>query len=279
MADAMKPVQGVVRWRPLLSVRIQRAVLSVHLWRGVVGLAIVTVLWQFASDVGLPILKNIPKPTEVLDRWIYVAQTDKYWMSWLSSFLRVAVGFLVAQLIGIPLAMAMALSRTSYGTMFPVFEILRPIPPLAWVPASILFWPTWEMSITFVTFLGAFYTVVINVLGGVRAIDPAYIRAALSLGAKPRHVFWRIMIPAILPSVLTGMTVGIGITWEVVVAAEMIGGNMERGGLGFFTWESYTGGSFPQIIIGMISIGIAGYLSSAIVRKAGDRLMPWRKLF
>jgi NitT/TauT family transport system permease protein len=159
--------------------------------------------------------------------------------------------------------------------------VLRPIPPLAWVPASLIFWPTNEMSIAFVTFLGAFFTIVINVLGGARTIDVRYLRAAQSMGANNWHLFWRIILPGILPSIFTGAAVGMGITWEVVVAAEMIsgGGTQGGGGLGFFIWNSYMGGSMPQIVVGMISIGIAGYLSSSVIRMIGHRAMPWRHLF
>jgi len=145
----------------------------------------------------------------------------------------------------------------------------------------LIFWPTNEMSIAFVTFLGAFFTIVINVLGGARAIDIRYLRAAQSMGASNSDLFWRIILPGTLPSIFTGAAVGMGITWEVVVAAEMIsgGGTQGGGGLGFFIWNSYMGGSLPQIVVGMISIGIAGYLSSSAIRMIGDRAMPWRKLF
>ena len=164
---------------------------------------------------------------------------------------------------------------------FPPFEILRPIPPLAWVPASIIFWPTTELSIAFVTFLGAFFTIVINVLGGARAIDIQYLRAAQSMGASQWDLFRRIILPGTLPSIFTGAAVGMGITWEVVLAAEMIsgGGGVAGGGLGFFIWSSYMGGAMEQVIVGMISIGIAGYLSSSLIRYLGTVSMPWRRLF
>jgi NitT/TauT family transport system permease protein len=137
------------------------------------------------------------------------------------------------------------------------------------------------MSIAFVTFLGAFFTIVINVLGGARTIDVRYLRAVQSMGASQWDLFWRIILPGTLPSIFTGAAVGMGITWEVVVAAEMIsgGGTQGGGGLGFFIWNSYMGGSLPQIVVGMISIGIAGYLSSTLIRMIGRSAMPWRKLF
>jgi NitT/TauT family transport system permease protein len=137
------------------------------------------------------------------------------------------------------------------------------------------------MSIAFVTFLGAFFTIVINVLGGARTIDIQYLRAAQSMGASQWGLFTRIILPGTLPSIFIGAAVGMGITWEVVLAAEMIsgGGQQAGGGLGFFIWSSYMGGAMEQIIVGMISIGLAGYLSSSLIRYLGYISMPWRRLF
>jgi NitT/TauT family transport system permease protein len=206
-----------------------------------------------------------------------------YWTSWYMSFFRVMGGFIAAMLIGIPFGLALAVSRTAYGTFFPTFEVLRPIPPLAWVPASIIFWPTQELSITFVTFLGAFYTIVINVLGGARSIDQRYFQAAQSMGSSSWDIFRRVILPGTLPSIVVGSAVGMGITWEVVVAAEMISGGGSQaagggGGLGFFIWNSYVGGSYEQIVVGMISIGIAGYLSSELLRALGKYVTPWLRV-
>src|SRR5256886_17164910 len=139
-------------------------------------------------------------------------------------------GFCAAMRTATPSGVARAGSRTAYGVGFPVFEVLRPIPPLAWVPASIIFWPTQELAITFITFLGAFYTIVINVLGGARSIDVRYFQAAQSMGSSRWDIFRRIILPGTLPSIVVGSAVGMGITWEVVVAAEKIsrGGRQAR---------------------------------------------------
>ena len=101
------------------------------------------------------------------------------------------------------------------------------------------------------------------------------------MGASQWDLFRKIILPGVLPSIFTGAAVGMGITWEVVLAAEMIsgGGTQGGGGLGFFIWSSYIGGSLEQIIVGMISIGIAGYLSSSAIRMLGHYFMPWRRLF
>jgi NitT/TauT family transport system permease protein len=172
----------------------------------------------------------------------------------------------------------MAVSKTFNSLWFPSFEVLRPIPPLAWVPVAIIFWPTQELSIGFVTFLGAFFTVVINVVGGAKSIDGRFFQAAQAMGASQWDIFRRVVLPATLPSIVVGSSVGMGITWNVVVAAEMIsggGGSGSGGGLGFFIWNSYVGGSYEQIVVGMISIGIAGYACSELLRALGGFATPW----
>ncbi len=277
-------------------------------WRGAIAIVVFLLLWEMGSlskvwikwesfewlrntltamgfkPAYLPWVGAIPAPTEVLHAWQGVIRDPGYWQSWYMSLFRVMAGFIAAMLIGIPFGLLLAVSRTAHGVGFPVFEVLRPIPPLAWVPASIIFWPTQEMSIAFVTFLGAFYTIVINVVGGARAIDLRYFQAARSMGSSQRDIFWRIILPGTLPSIMVGSAVGMGITWEVVVAAEMISGGGSQiggtsgGGLGFFIWNSYVGGSYEQIVVGMISIGIAGFLSSELLRWLGHRVTPWLRL-
>jgi len=261
--------------------------------RAVIAIVVTLIFWEVTSRFGewtgiqIPFMHVIPPPTRVLAAWYTLIGDAGYWQSWYLSFLRVLAGFGVAMLIGIPFGMFLALSRIFYQISFPPFEVLRPIPPLAWVPAAILFWPTQELSIAFITFLGAFYTIVINVIGGARSIDARYVQSAISMGASRWTVFRRIILPSTLPSIIVGAAVGMGITWEVVVAAEMISGGGSSmgqgagsgtgGGLGFFIWNSYTGGSYEQIVVGMISIGIAGYISSSAIRAFGNLIAPWLK--
>ena len=267
--------------------RLQKLLGIKKLWRGIFAVVTFVVFWEICSSwkewfgYQIPWIGMVPPPSDVLAAWMIVLPKPGYWQSWYMSFLRVFEGFIAAMIVGIPFGLGLAVNRYFRGIFFPPFEILRPIPPLAWVPASLIFWPTQELSIAFVTFLGAFFTIVINVLGGARSIDTRYLRAAQSMGASQWDLFWRIILPGTLPSIFTGAAVGMGITWEVVLAAEMIsGGGMQGGGgLGFFIWSSYVGFNLEQIVVGMISIGIAGYLSSSAIRIIGEFSMPWRRLF
>jgi len=286
---------------------LKKVLSNPELWRGAASIAVFLILWEIGSRskqwmapeffsafkellgaMGfkkdyLPWVGAVPAPSAVLQSWIGVLADAGYWQSWYMSFFRVMGGFVTAMIIGIPFGLMLAVSRVSHGIAFPVFEVLRPIPPLAWVPASIIFWPTQESAIIFITFLGAFYTIVINVLGGARSIDVRYFQAAQSMGSSRWDMFRRIVLPGTLPSIVVGSAVGMGITWEVVVAAEMISGGGSQiggtsgGGLGFFIWNSYIGGSYEQIVVGMISIGIAGYASSEMLRWLGRYATPWLK--
>jgi NitT/TauT family transport system permease protein len=267
--------------------QLRRTFLSRATLRAIVSLATFVVLWEIGArskqwfGVAMPWIGNVPAPSAVFAAWGHLLTDRGYWQSWYMSLERVLSGFLIAMVVGIPLGLLMAVSRTFNGISFPVFEVLRPIPPLAWVPASIIFWPTQELSITFVTFLGAFFTVVINVIGGARSIDVRYFQAARAMGASQWDVFRRIVLKGTIPSIVVGASVGMGITWNVVVAAEMISGGGGQsaggsgGGLGFFIWNSYVGGSYEQIVVGMISIGIAGYACSEVLRRVGVLFTPW----
>ncbi|MEW6437606.1 MAG: ABC transporter permease [Pseudomonadota bacterium] len=290
MADIAGRVTSESQTRPPRTLRWRNPFLALGTRRALISVAVTLIIWELGATSGtwlghaLPVLGAVPSPVAVARAWAQLIRDPGYWQSWYWSSLRVLLGFTAAMIVGISFGLLLAINKTFRGIAFPVFELLRPIPPLAWVPASIIFWPTQELSIDFVIFLGAFYTIVINVVGGARAIDIRLIQAARSMGASRANIFRRIILPGVLPSICTGIEVGIGITWEVVIAAEMISGGgsggatSSGGGLGFFIWNSYIGGSYPDIIVGMFSIGIAGYLSSAAVRLIETRITPWRRL-
>jgi len=244
--------------------------------RGVSTIVVFCVLWQLVVYYKVPYLMNLPRPLDVAANAMASASATDYWINWGLSLMRIFIGFIAAQVIGIPLGLAMGISRTFKECTFPIFEILRPIPPIAWIPVAILFWPTRELSIYFLVFIGAFYIQVINVIQGVSNISVNVKWAAYSLGAKPQDIFWRILLPGSLPSIITGMTVGMGVAWNVLIAAEMIAA---QGGLGRSTWESYTNHNIPYIVVGMASIGLAGSLCSVLLRWLGNRTMPWTKKF
>jgi NitT/TauT family transport system permease protein len=268
-----------------MSARFALQTRGTTLRRGALGVLVVLALWQVTTQldewtgVAVPMMARLPAPTAVFADFTRLATLPGYWSSWSLSLQRVFLGFVMALLIGGGLGLLMATRPSFRRAVFPVFETLRPIPPLAWVPLAIIFWPTQELSITYVTFLGAFFPIVLNTVGGAQEIDRRHILAARSMGATRQVIFRRVVLPSTLPSLVTGAAVGMGITWEVVVAAELISGGGEAtggGGLGFLVWNAYQGNDLPRVVVAMISLGVAGYLSSSLVRVLGRRLMPWK---
>src|SRR3569832_571938 len=154
-------------------------------WRGAIDIVGFFVAWHFFVKLGVPEFKDIASPFDVLNTFLtrYINNSE-YWSSWVSSSKRVLYGFLIAQLLGIPLGLLLGTREVFHNMVYPVIEILRPIPPLAWVPISILFWPTTESSIIFICFIGAFFIIVINVHDAVRSIKQEHIWLAQSLGTN-----------------------------------------------------------------------------------------------
>ena len=251
---------------------IRKKIANIALVRGISSIIGFIIFWEICVFLGVPIIGNVPAPSDVVKTLLEQLVSVDYWISWKDSMIRIFIGFIIAQIIGVPLGLFLGANQKARELIFPIFEIMRPVPPLAWVPVAIIFWPTSEMSMIFVTFLGAFFTVVLNIVEGITSIDVRYIRAAYSLGSSRQDIFWRVLLPASLPSVVVGMTVGMGITWAVVVAAEMIATST---GLGYLTWRGFVSGRFPMIVVGMISIGVAGYISSALIRTVGGFFTPW----
>jgi NitT/TauT family transport system permease protein len=244
-------------------------------WRGGVAVTGFLLLWEMLVRLRAPGFAEIPGFVEVSrEFWSQYLVSPRYWSSWLVSFERVGYGFAMAQLLGIPLGLLLGTRRAFHEVVYPVVELLRPIPPLAWVPLSILFWPTAELSIVFITFIGPFFIIVINVHDSVRGIRKEHLWLARSLGASRGQIFRRIVLPCVIPSIAVGMTLGIAVAWNVVIAAEMIASDA---GLGRLTWEGYVSHTATTVVIGMASIGLAGYLSTLVVSYAERKMMPWRK--
>jgi NitT/TauT family transport system permease protein len=276
VSESRNVVQRPTKSTPARLKILLKKVFNFRSLRGVVSILVFAALWQLVVYYKVPYLKNLPYPRDVAYDAGTAALTSDYWIHWGKSLMRIFIGFIAAQIVGIPLGLAMGISKTFKQFTFPLFEILRPIPPIAWIPLAILFWPTRELSIYFLVFIGAFYIQVINVIQGVSNISVNLKWAAFSLGAEPKDIFWRILLPGSLPSIITGMTVGMGVAWNVLIAAEMIAA---KGGLGRTTWEAYTNHNIPFIVVGMVSIGLAGSLCSVLVRWVGKKAMPWTKKF
>jgi NitT/TauT family transport system permease protein len=175
--------------------------------------------------------------------------------------------------LGVPLGILLGWNRTARDFVFPLLEIIRPIPPLAWVPLAILVLSAQGAAMIFLTFLAAFFVTVLNTMLGVASIDEAYIRAAYCLGSNRRDVLLNVIVPGALPYIFTGLQIAMGVAWFSLVAGEMIAG---EAGLGYLILNAYTQLQTVTVVIGMITLGCVGYVSSAIVRRIGTGLMAWQ---
>jgi ABC-type nitrate/sulfonate/bicarbonate transport system permease component len=246
-----------------------------------VGFALFLGFWYLTVEVWkLPRFAQMPGPTDVITEWlspdpsyglsIYSPEYYQHiWVSWR----RVSIAFLLATATGVPLGLFLGWSQRFKDYVFPVFELLRPIPPLAWVPLAIIMFQGSETPIVFLTFLASFYATTLNTMLGVESIDVSFVRAAYCLGAKRPQVFWHVIVPGAMPFIFTGLQISVGVAWFSLVAGEMVSGQY---GLGYLINTSYTMVQYPTMVIGMITLGLVGYLTSAAVRMLGNYLMRWR---
>ncbi len=243
---------------------------------GIVSIGGVLLFWYLATRYKLDFyvrFNNIPAPGDVLHKIVEVNQSTKFLNNVGISVRRILLGFMVATLLAVILGIAIGRYQVVRGLFMPALEIFRPIPAIAWVPMSIMLWPSNEVSIVFITFLGAFFPILLNTIHGVESIDPVLIRAARSLGAKEPRLLISVVFPAVLPHVFTGLAVGMGVAWVSLIAAEMISGQF---GVGYFTWEAYSLISYSAIALGMITIGMLGLLCSSAIRATARLCMPWQ---
>ncbi|MCG6888153.1 MAG: ABC transporter permease subunit [Gammaproteobacteria bacterium] len=246
-----------------------------------IGFAFFLGFWMLSVEVWqLPRFVDMPGPTEVFTEWFsedpyygLSVYTPEYYKHIGISLRRIAFAFFLATGLGVPLGLFLGWSKTFREFIFPLFEVLRPIPVLAWVPLAIIIFSGSETPVVFLTFLASFFATTLNTMLGVESIDESYSRAAYCLGASRWQTFVHVVIPGAMPYIFTGLQISIGVAWFSLVAGEMVSGQY---GLGYVINTAYMMIEYPKIIIGMITLGVVGYTTSAMVRMMGDYLMQWR---
>jgi NitT/TauT family transport system permease protein len=254
--------------------QLKKNLMNWSLVRKILGLVLFILLWTFIVQF-TGYFSQLPSPKAV-SLALFQLNIDKVSIEIFRSFYRVLAGFAFGILIGFPVGVAIGYSRVANGLLFPAFEMIRPIPPMAWIPLSVLFFLEIESQIIFLTFYGAFFPMVYNTMGGISEVDIRLPRAAMSLGVSRRSMLWKIILPAAMPQIFTGLKLAIGITWILVVAAEMIA---SKGGLGYWVWYHHIVMDYPMVILGMGIIGLSGALCSVGIGFVGDYFMKWRRIF
>lgn len=237
-----------------------------------ISIAIWYILARFKINLGFISFVNVPSPVAVVKALVNFVQLPDAFNHLKSSVLRVIAGFILAGVVGVLLGLVIGRSRLTASLLLPPLEVLRPIPAVAWIPLAILMFPSSEISMIFITFLGALFPILLNTIHGVEGVDPRLIASAKSLGGTRLAIFTEVVIPAALPNIITGLAIGMGTCWFCLVTAEMISGQL---GIGYFTWESFTLQNYADIVVGMLLIGALGMFSSALIRLIGKRLTPW----
>ena len=225
-------------------------------------IAFLVVLWWWrVAESGSVIF---PAPAQVVTATLDLAREGTLWMHIGASLFRVGSGFFLAVAFAIPLGLWMGWVRGAYITLNPLFQMLRPISPIAWIPLAILWFGVGDLSPIFLIFLSSVFPMIVQTVSGVHTIERRYLWAAANFGVSRYTLFRRVVIPAVLPQMIVGMRIGLGVAWLVVVAAEMIA---LRSGLGYLIIDSRNAGNrYDLVIAGMIIIGVIGLMLDGLMR-------------
>ncbi len=254
-------------WRRLLA-QVQ------HFWL----LVVFIVVWQAISTFGVrynPQLDvMLPPPTAVFSAAVDLMQRGVLLTHVFDSLYRVLLAVGTASVIGIPLGLAMGWFPRFRSTVDPLLEFVRPIPPLAWIPLSILWFGIGDTQIVYIIFLAAFFPIVLNSMAGARDIDTYLVRAGQSLGARPGELFKTVVLPAAMPNIFTGVRIGLGIGWMALVAGELVAAPT---GLGYMINNARTLFRSDYILLGMVLIGVLGLALDFLMRRLALLIMPWHR--
>ena len=269
----------VAGWKPRANNWYEWIIQKFFTWqvfRGLSGVAIFFLVWYFLTSLYIPPrFEFIPNPLYLFTQWISPSPENGisifspvYYRHIFVSMARVYAAFALATALGVPLGLMLG-----WNKVFSVVELLRPIPPLAWVPLAVLMLYGVEMPVIFVTMMAGFFATVLNSYLGVVSIDQTYFRAAACLGFNRWKIFTKVIVPGALPFIFTGLQIAMGVAWFSLVGGEIIAG---KSGLGFLIFEAYQNIQLVNIFIAMITLGSIGYLSSVLIRHLGNRLMIWQ---
>lgn len=272
LAAAAQSRPAALRPSPLL--RKSREAAAVIL-PPLIGLVVLLGVWEIAcSQPGA----MLPGPIKVVrDTWELIANpffdhggTDKglFWHL-AASLKRVALGFSLSASIGILLGVIIGQSRLAMRALDPIFQVLRTVPPLAWLPISLAAFKAADPSAIFVIFITSVWPIILNTAVGVRNIPQDYRNVAAVLRLSPLEFFVRIVLPSSVPYIFTGLKIGIGLSWLAIVAAEMLIGGV---GIGFFIWDAWNSSLMSEIILALVYVGLVGFMLDRVITLIGKKV-------
>lgn len=238
-------------------------------------LAVLFIAWEVASRSDPDLALMLPPPTEILSAGAQLMREGSLQRDIMASLQRVFMALGVAALIGLPLGLLIGMSKRMAWFFEPIISFFRPIPPLAWIPLSIVWLGVSESQNVFIIFLGAFFPILLNSVQGVRQVDAQLVRAAKTLGASPLSIALTVLIPGALPSIFVGFRVGTGIAWMALVAGEIVAASS---GLGYLIMQGRMLFRPDFIIVGMVVIGLIGLALDFVLRVAQKGIMRWEQI-
>ncbi|MCR4523072.1 nitrate/nitrite transport system permease protein [Bosea sp. BE271] len=244
----------------------------VNLLPPLITVALILLFWQLAAAGPQ---SSLPPPTKIWEEAKDLIVEPFYWagsqdigLGWriLVSLQRVAIGFSLAAVVGVLLGALVGQSVWAMRGLDPVFQVLRTVPPLAWLPLSLAAFRDSQPSAIFVIFITAIWPVIINTAVGIRNIPQDYRNVAQVLRLNQIEFFYKIMVPSAAPYIFTGLRIGVGLSWLAIVAAEMLTGGV---GIGFFIWDAWNSSRLSDIIVALVYIGVVGFLLDRLVALVG----------
>lgn len=217
---------------------------------------LVIILWSLLTFTNIIPNYILPNPGEVLISFYTLIKNGELFVHAYNTLMRVVLGFLIASAIAIPLGIGIGWSETIENIFNPLIQILRPIPPLAWVPFALIWFGIGLKSEVFIIFIGSFFPILLNTVDAVKGVEKVFIESAYVLGANEQQILTKVVLPGSLPGIVLGMRVGFGIGFMCTVAAEMIAA---KSGLGYLIMDSMRLMDTGTMLVGIITIGILGF--------------------
>ena len=237
------------------------------------GIGLFVLVWTLiARRLGNPVL--LPTPAAVLEGFYQLLADGYLVQDVLASLKRVFTGFLIAAAIGVPLAMLLAYFLPLRRLVLPLVTLLRPIPPITWIPIAILWFGIGDKPSFFITAIAAFFPIFLNSFFGGTSVEEQHMNAARSLGAKKASLLIRILFPSALPMIWTGLKIGLGQSWMAVVTAELIAA---QSGLGYMIKTSRLNLETSYVLVGMVTIGVLGSLMGLALSGVERYVLPWKR--
>jgi NitT/TauT family transport system permease protein len=232
-------------------------------------------LWELLTANGVRLwlrFDTLPTVTEIAAALAARVGTGEYWLDLGQSLIRILTGFGLAALAGVITGILLGRSRLFADVVGPLTELVRPIPAIAVVPVAILLFPSDEAGIVAITFLAAYFPIMVSTRHAVRALPTIWEDSVRTLGGGRLDVLRQVVLPGILPGLFGGLSVGMGVAWICVISAEMISGRL---GVGYRTWQAYTVLDYPGVFVGIITIGVLGFTTAAAIELIGRRATRW----